>query len=174
MLDRVTTVTRPPSRPSSWAGLPRNPKLLIASVVILLSLAYLVLVGVGMTGAAVYYVTASELRAEGVPASDRLVRVGGRVMDGSIERDDRTLSLRFAMTDGAASVPVVYRGVVPDLFGYAQEGYYQDVVVEGRYTRAGVLEATQLLVSHGALVEADAQTQKQGTPPSRWQTQSAN
>lgn len=173
MLDGVAAARRPQVRAAPAGSAWRNPKLVIASLAIVLSLAYLGLVGMGTQGAAVYYVTASELQAMAAPAGNRVVRVGGRVLDGSIVRDDRALSLRFAISDGAASVPVVYRGIVPDLFGYAKEGYYQDVVVEGRYTRAGVLEASQLLVSHGALQEADARTSSQGAPPSRWQTRPA-
>lgn len=143
------------------------PKLLIAGTAIALSFAYLVLMG--MQSATVYYVTATELRAGGGPAG-QVVRVGGRVVDGSIERDDRSLTLRFAISDrprdgeGGAEVPVVYRGVVPDLFGYAKEGYYQDVVVEGRYTRDGMLQAQQLLVSHGGLQEAEAAARAGGSP----------
>lgn len=170
MLDGVAAAPRPQGQARPAGRVWPNPKLLIAGLAIVLSLAYLGVVAMGTQGAAVYYVTASELQAMAAPAGDRVVRLGGRVVDGSIVRDDRALSLRFAISDGAASVPVVYRGIVPDLFGYAREGYYQDVVVEGRYTRAGVLEASQLLVSHGALQEVDAQTSRQGAPPSRWQT----
>lgn len=164
-----------PSRaehPPAWAREERrwNPKLVIAGLAVALSLAYLVVVS--MQSATVYYVTPTELQARDPVAPERIVRVGARVVDGSIERDERTLTLRFRLSDrprdgtGGAEVPVVYRGVVPDLFGYARDGYYQDVVVEGRYTRTGVLEAQQLLVSHGALQEASDQTQGGALPPS--------
>lgn len=178
MLEHVTSVPRSVSRLPSLPGLPRNPKLLVASVVVALSLGYLLLMGTQT--AAVYYVTPTELVEQAAPVDGRLIRVGARVVDGSIERDDRTLTLRFRLSDrprdgtGGSEVPVTYRGVVPDLFGYARDGYYQDVVVEGRYTRAGVLEASRLLVSHGALVEADAQTSNRGAAPSPWQSGSSN
>lgn len=151
-------VAAPPARPRITAPRPRNLKLLICGAVLGLALLYVLVTATRAT--AVYYVTPGELRAQPPGAQARVVRVGARVVDGSIQRDDRAQVLRFAVRDreGEAALPVVYRGVVPDLFGYAKDGYYQDVVIEGRYTPAGVLEASQLLVSHGALVEADQAT----------------
>ncbi len=167
MPERQPALAPPPvaaPRPPGGRRRVPNPKLTISAAVVALSLVYLVVVG--FQSASVYYVKPGELEAQAASVSNRLVRVGGRVVDGSIERDDRTLTLRFAIRDrdGSASLPVVYRGVIPDLFGYAKDGYYQDVVVEGRYTAAGILEAQQLLVSHGALQEADAQTGGGGAP----------
>lgn len=74
-------------------------------------------------------------------ASDRRMRLGGLVEDGSVERG-QGLESRFRVTDLSNAVPVAYTGVLPDLF---REG--QGVVVEG-YLRNGVFVADQVLAKH--------------------------
>lgn len=74
-------------------------------------------------------------------AADRRLRLGGLVETGSVERGT-SADVRFRVTDLAHTVPVVYRGMLPDLF---REG--QGVVVEGRL-RGGVFEADQVLAKH--------------------------
>jgi cytochrome c-type biogenesis protein CcmE len=70
------------------------------------------------------------------------IRLGGMVKDGSIVRTDG-LRIRFEVTDGKAEIPVVYQGVVPDLF---REG--QGVVAEGTLDRSGVFDADTILAKH--------------------------
>lgn len=71
------------------------------------------------------------------------IRVGGMVKEGSVNRSGDSLEVRFTVTDFQASVPVVYTGILPDLF---DEG--QGAVASGRLNRAGVLEATEVLAKH--------------------------
>ncbi len=149
--------------PLAASGPWRQGKLIIGGLVIALAVGYLAVTG--LRNASVYYVTPSELEARGAAAFDRPVRVGGHVVDGSIQRDDRNLVLRFSITDGTTALPVEYRGIVPDLFGYAKDGFYQDVVVEGRFMGSGTFEAQQLIVSHGAVMEAGTRT---GSLPARF------
>jgi|GEM_PF-669982 len=151
------------ARPPAGGGRWRPGKLLVGGLVIALAVGYLAVTG--LRNASVYYVTPSELEAKGATAFDRPVRVGGHVVDGSIQRDDRNLVLRFSITDGTTAIPVEYRGIVPDLFGYAKDGFYQDVVVEGRFMGSGTFEAQQLIVSHGAVMEAGTRT---GSLPARF------
>ena len=73
---------------------------------------------------------------------DRRVRIGGVVAPGSLARDADGLTVRFTVTDFANSVPVTYRGVLPDLF---REG--QGVVAEGRLA-GGVFQADEVLAKH--------------------------
>ncbi|MGH6969281.1 MAG: cytochrome c maturation protein CcmE [Stellaceae bacterium] len=73
----------------------------------------------------------------------QLVRIGGLVAAGSVKHEADGSTLDFTVTDGRKSVPVTYRGTVPDLF---REG--QGVVVEGRLTTAGTFKATTLLAKH--------------------------
>jgi cytochrome c-type biogenesis protein CcmE len=70
------------------------------------------------------------------------IRLGGMVKDGSVVRSDG-LHIRFEVTDGRAEIPVVYQGVVPDLF---REG--QGVVAEGTLDKSGVFDADTILAKH--------------------------
>lgn len=109
----------------------------------------------GMKDSMVYYHTPDELAAKlaADPSTRELaVKVGGRVVPGSITHDPRTLDLRFTVVDiatGKTRFPVHYSGPVPDTF---EEG--RDVVVTGRYTAAGTFEATELLTKCGSRYEA--------------------
>ncbi len=90
-----------------------------------------------------YYLTpgelATKLRAD--PSFvDNGVKVGARVVPGSIKRDPGGRSLTFAMTDGKQVYPVAYRGIAPDTF---TDGV--DVIVEGRLGPDGTFRATTLL-----------------------------
>lgn len=71
------------------------------------------------------------------------IRVGGMVVKDSVQRADDSLMVRFQLTDFKASVPVVYTGILPDLFG---EG--QGAVASGVLNDDGVLEATEILAKH--------------------------
>ena len=75
---------------------------------------------------------------EGVP-----VRVGGMVVEGSVQRADDSLQISFQLTDYQATVPVIYTGILPDLFG---EG--QGAVASGVLNAQGVLQATEVLAKH--------------------------
>ncbi len=71
------------------------------------------------------------------------IRVGGMVKEGSVSRSDDSLEVAFTVTDYQASVPVVYTGILPDLF---DEG--QGAVASGKLNEQGVLEATEVLAKH--------------------------
>ena len=95
---------------------------------------------------ATYFLTPSELAAK-VQADptfhDLGVKVGGKVVPGSIVRDSGGRQVAFRMIDlegGAQVYPVVYRGIIPDTFTDSVE-----VVVEGRLGRDGTFHATTLL-----------------------------
>ena len=77
------------------------------------------------------------------PPLDRAVRLGGMVETGSLVRQPDGVSVRFAVTDGRAKVPVAFRGVTPDLF---KEG--SGVVAEGRFNADGSFTADNLLAKH--------------------------
>ena len=70
------------------------------------------------------------------------MRLGGMVERGSVRRGADGVTIRFAVTDGKAQVPVVYRGIVPDLF---REG--SGAVAEGRLER-GTFVADTILAKH--------------------------
>ncbi len=90
----------------------------------------------------VYFHTPSDVVAGDAPA-ERRFRIGGLVAAGSVERADASLRVRFIVTDTAESVPVVYDGVLPDLF---REG--QGVVADGRLNGDGEFIADRVLAKH--------------------------
>jgi len=89
-----------------------------------------------------FFFSPSEIAAGEVPL-ERGFRLGGMVLDGSIEREPGSLTVHFVVTDFANSIPVHYTGVLPDLFG---EG--QGVVARGRMTADGSFMAEEVLAKH--------------------------
>lgn len=88
---------------------------------------------------ALYYLTVSELKSC-TTCTTQSVRVAGFVQAGSIVRDDQKQQISFAIADGGHTLPVVYSGIVPDIFGSGIQ-----VVVEGHYTGQGPFQAQTLL-----------------------------
>jgi cytochrome c-type biogenesis protein CcmE len=76
------------------------------------------------------------------------VKMGARVVHGTIERDVASQTIRFEVTDGQQTYPVIYRGLAPDTFTDDV-----DVVVEGRLEPDGTFRATSLLAKCGSRYE---------------------
>lgn len=89
-----------------------------------------------------FYVEIPEVLAGDVPA-DRNFRVGGLVMEDSIRQEPGELEIRFTLTDYANQLPVVYNGVLPDLF---REG--QGIIAHGRLNEEGTFVADTVLAKH--------------------------
>jgi len=89
-----------------------------------------------------FFVSPSDALAQTLPP-DRNLRLGGLVVEGSIDRDPHSLLVRFDVTDGVSSLPVTYTGILPDLF---REG--QGVVAQGFMSADGVFEAREVLARH--------------------------
>ena len=90
----------------------------------------------------VFFFSPSQVLANEAPPG-RAFRIGGMVEKGSIRRQDDGLTVRFNVTDTAKTVPVVYTGILPDLF---REG--KGVVAQGSLGPDGVFHATQVLAKH--------------------------
>ena len=110
----------------------------------------LVLAGVGlgatfllkaMNQNILYYYSPTQLEAGEAP-EDRRFRVGGLVVDNSIARAEGSMDVRFTLTDEAHMVPVVYSGILPDLF---REG--QGIIAHGRM-QDGEFVADEILAKH--------------------------
>ena len=116
-------------------------KFLIGGALVLGTAAYLMVSSIEET--AQYYLTPAELASK-VSDNPRFVntgvKVGARVVSGTIKRDPAGRSVSFRMTDGAKEYDVVYKGITPDTF---TDGV--DVVVEGRLDSNGTFQATTLL-----------------------------
>ncbi len=89
-----------------------------------------------------YFFSPSQVIANEHPA-DAVFRVGGLVVANSLQRQPNGLTLRFDVTDNAATVQVRYTGILPDLFS---EG--QGVVARGRMGQDGVFVAEEVLAKH--------------------------
>ena len=109
----------------------------VAAVALILSTA---LIGYAMRDGINFFRAPSQIMAE-PPEPTEVFRIGGLVEEGSIVRGEGE-TIRFSVTDGGASVPVTYTGVLPDLFS-ENEG----MVGTGRYIN-GVFEATEILAKH--------------------------
>ncbi|HEX6717488.1 MAG TPA: cytochrome c maturation protein CcmE [Pyrinomonadaceae bacterium] len=90
----------------------------------------------------VFFFSPTEVAAKQAPVG-RTFRIGGLVQDGTVSRDPDGLTVRFIVTDTAASIPVVYKGILPDLF---KEG--RGCVAQGRLGTDGVFQADQVLAKH--------------------------
>lgn len=98
------------------------------------------LVLTAMDDSLVYFHSPTDLQTKEI-APDRRLRIGGLVEEGSIARQGEVIN--FKVTDLAHSVPVVYTGILPDLF---REG--QGVVAEGKMGGDGVFRAAEVLAKH--------------------------
>ncbi|HEV8204731.1 MAG TPA: cytochrome c maturation protein CcmE [Pyrinomonadaceae bacterium] len=90
----------------------------------------------------VFFFSPTQVAAKEAPVN-RTFRVGGLVQEGSLKRDNDGLTVRFIVTDTAANVPVVYKGILPDLF---KEG--RGCVAQGKIGADGVFQADQVLAKH--------------------------
>lgn len=111
----------------------------------------LVLIGVGIAVALtlkafnkniLYYYTPSQVAA-GEAKAGQMFRMGGLVATGSVQRRPGSMTVSFVLTDMQHSVPIVYTGILPDLF---REG--QGIVVHGSIAADGQFTADEVLAKH--------------------------
>jgi cytochrome c-type biogenesis protein CcmE len=88
----------------------------------------------------VFFFTPSQVVANEAPQG-KTFRIGGMVLAGSVQRSG--VEVQFVVTDTAKSIPVVYRGALPDLF---REG--KGVVAQGQLGPDGVFRAREVLAKH--------------------------
>ena len=89
-----------------------------------------------------FFHSPSEIAEKGI-SGERRFRLGGLVEENSVVKGDDGVTISFRVTDTAASVPVRYRGLLPDLF---REG--QGVVADGSLDEDGTFIATEILAKH--------------------------
>ena len=91
---------------------------------------------------AAFFYKPSDVQAHGLPLG-RAVRLGGMVAAGTVARAADGVTVRFTVTDGRATTPVTFAGIVPDLFRERS-----GVIAEGRFRPDGSFIATELLAKH--------------------------
>jgi len=119
---------------------PRNKRIIaiVGGLVVLGSATALVLTAFRQN--LVFFFTPSQVAANEAPPG-RTFRIGGMVEKGSVQRSG--IEVRFLVTDTAKTIPVVYRGALPDLF---REG--KGVVAQGQLGADGVFQAREVLAKH--------------------------
>ena len=93
-------------------------------------------------GNVVFFFSPSEVATRQAPQKGDF-RLGGMVEKGSLKRSADGLTVQFVVTDTAKSIPVVYKGILPDLF---KEG--KGVVTQGSMGEDGLFHASQVLAKH--------------------------
>jgi cytochrome c-type biogenesis protein CcmE len=131
----------------------RKKRFVIGAALLVGAVTYLVYAGVRESS--VYYLTIEEFLPQKEALADEGIRVAGRVRDGSVQQKTTSAGteLRFVLGDFNKDngVPVQYSGILPDMFA---EG--RDVIVEGKYSREGVLRAHTIMTSCPSKYEAEA------------------
>ena len=127
---------RRPLQPRKRRRLPIS--FILGGLIILGAVIYLVYANTQSN--AVYYMTVSELHTC-TTCTTQSVRVAGTVQKGTVVRNDAKQQISFTISDSnGQSLPVVYSGIVPDIFAPGIQ-----VVVEGHYTAQGPFQAQTLL-----------------------------
>ncbi|MBI4236604.1 MAG: cytochrome c maturation protein CcmE [Chloroflexi bacterium] len=118
-----------------------NKRLLVGLGVVVLAAAYLLFLS--LNAASALYLEVDQLTAPGNDVQGRRLRVAGTVAPDSVVRDGGGLQVQFTLRGQSTSIPVVYKGAVPDIFG---EGV--TVFAEGTYGGDGIFSADVLLARH--------------------------
>ena len=90
----------------------------------------------------VFFFSPTQIATKEAPVG-KTFRIGGLVENGSLKRDNDGLTIRFTVTDTANTIPVVYKGILPDLF---KEG--RGCVAQGKVASDGVFYADQIMAKH--------------------------
>lgn len=120
---------------------PKNQRLILVSAALFAALVAVLLAMWGLKDRASYFYTPADVAA-GKASEGQGIRLGGMVEKGSLRREADGVTIRFLVTDGKAETPVVFRGIVPDLF---REG--SGAVAEGRLEH-GTFIADNILAKH--------------------------
>lgn len=121
---------------------PKHQRLVLIVIAAIAVGAAVLLAMCGLRDRAAYFFTPTDIAA-GKATVGEPARLGGMVSAGSIHRLPDGVTIRFRVGDGAAQVPVQYRGILPDLF---QEN--SGAVAEGRMASDGTFVADNILAKH--------------------------
>ncbi|MEW4448289.1 cytochrome c maturation protein CcmE [Qipengyuania sp. JC766] len=121
---------------------PKHQRLVLVVLALIALVAAGLLAAWGLRNQANFFYVPSQI-AEAPPETGRTVRLGGMVQEGSLDTLADGVTVAFVVADGEASVPVRFRGILPDLF---VEG--SGVVAEGQLGADGTFEAESLLARH--------------------------
>lgn len=130
----------------------RNLKVYIAFAVILISMGFLLFFGFN-SETMVYYSTVNELKAKGADAYGKAFRVGGQVVNGSVQQATDRVEVAFDIVEEDQTLHVLYNGILPDTF---KEGI--NVMIEGTYGSDGTFRATNVLTKCASKYDPSMET----------------
>ena len=120
-------------------------RFLVLSAVIILALGYMIYAA--FPGNALYFVTVSEFNERSEVQDGRVLRVSGKLVEGTFDREGKSIDAKFEFTDNDGESPGVtllatYTGVLPDLFFNP----HSELILEGSYGANRVFHADNILV----------------------------
>ncbi|MFQ5483298.1 MAG: cytochrome c maturation protein CcmE [Nitrospinaceae bacterium] len=132
----------------------KKTKFVVGSLLIVAAIGYLISTTISNTSQ--FFLTVDELAAAGTQYHGAGLKVKGKVVQGSINRNpDDYLQVSFSIEENNAKLPVIFQGVTPDMF---EDG--REVVVEGTVDATGVFHANTLLTSCPSKYEAEREAGK--------------
>jgi cytochrome c-type biogenesis protein CcmE len=115
-------------------------KLIVGLAIIVVTMGYFGFLA--FKSATVYYYTVGEMNEVGPTLGESVVRVSGKLVPDSFQREGESTLARFSLTDGTESLAAVHNGVVPDLFF----NEHSEIILEGQYGVGGVFESHNVIV----------------------------
>src|SRR5262249_34844790 len=136
----TTTETAPPPATGPTPRRSRTKRrAIIAAAVCAAAIITIIVLAVVLSKNVVYFRTVSEAVAQRSSEGDSRLRVAGAVVPGTVAETRQ--GVRFEVTDGKATIPVVHRGDTPGLF---KEG--APVVCEGHWSRGAAFDSDRILI----------------------------
>ena len=137
------TVTSPPApSPATPARSRRKRRAIIAAAVCGAAIVAIIVLAVALSQNVVFFRTVSEAVAHRPSEQGHRLRVAGAVVPGTIA--DTAKGVRFEITDGKETIPIVHQGDAPGLF---KDG--APVVCEGRWSKGAAFDSDRILIKHG-------------------------
>ena len=127
-------------------------KLIVGVILVGLALGYFVFTA--FQGSAVYYLTVGEVLAGERATDNQTLRVSGKLLPESFQREPGTTFAHFTLTDGENKLPATYDGVLPDLFFNG----HSEVILQGQYEADGVFGTDTVLVKCPSKYSAEEET----------------
>jgi cytochrome c-type biogenesis protein CcmE len=141
----TATDTAPPAAPpppSTPARSRRKRRAIIAATVCGLAIVAIIVLVVALSQNVVFFRTVSEAVAHRPTEQGDRLRVAGAVVPGTIAETSK--GVRFEITDGKKTIPIVQQGDAPDLFKSGAP-----VVCEGRWSKGAAFDSDRILIKHG-------------------------
>ena len=146
--EEVDKIAYPSYDEDKIGGLPHKGKFVLAVAAFLMAITYL-----GFTAfqsASSYYLTVGEVLEKGEAVYDKSLRVNGKLVQGSFQREYLGAPINFLITDGDNEISATYKGLVPDLFF----NEHSEIMLEGEYSRQGTFETHTIIVKCPSKYEA--------------------